>query len=88
MTSSAINDAIRRAAGRNVAPAARERELEQPVGSIGIGRGASAAARPPASTSADVNARIRAGARLARGFTVPGGVNIYDLVDLDDVLDR
>jgi hypothetical protein len=32
-----------------------------------------------------MNERIRAGARIARGFTVPGGVNL-DGVNLDDML--
>jgi len=35
-----------------------------------------------------VNERIRAGARIARRFTVPTGVNLGDVGDLDDLLGR
>jgi hypothetical protein len=87
MTRSAMNDAIRRAAGREPAPEL-EREHERPDGSIGVGQGATCAPpRPRPASSANASARIRAGARLARTFTVPGGVSV-DVGDLDDLLGR
>jgi hypothetical protein len=76
---------LRRAAGREPAPAALELEPAQPDGDLGVGRGGSAAARPPAPmTSQEMSARLRSAARLARGLAAPGGVHL-DGLDLDDL---
>jgi hypothetical protein len=75
---SAFDVAFRRALGREPAPA---RELERPVGDLGLGRGGAAVPSRSASNAA-LNERIRTGARVARAFTVPGGVRLDD-VDLD-----
>jgi hypothetical protein len=80
-----FNDAIRAAAGR-AAPAPAI-EHEQPVGNLGIGVGGAAARVRPPVTNAGVNAKIRAAAQVARGFTVPGGVHL-DAVNLDDLYGR
>jgi hypothetical protein len=79
-----FNAILRRAAGREQAPAL---ELEQPVADFGLGRGGAALPQPRPTSNAHVNARIRAGARVARAFTVPGGVRLDD-VDLDRLYGR
>jgi hypothetical protein len=79
MTRSPFNDALRAAAGRTAAPVP---DQERPLGNIGIGVGGAAAPPPARASSAEISNRIRAGARLARSFTVPGGVNL-DAVDVD-----
>jgi hypothetical protein len=81
MTRSAINDAIRRAAGRNVGRApARELELEQPVGSIGIGRGGAARPQPTRTTSAEISDAIRVAAHRAQNRVDLDGVNLEDVL--------
>lgn len=90
MTHSPINDAIRRAADRNVVPtSARERELERPVGDLGGGKGGCCAMpRPQATSNAAMNNRIRAGITLARHAALAGGIRLDDAVDVDDLLGR
>jgi hypothetical protein len=81
-----FNRAFRLLAGRAPQPVP-ERELERD-GDYGGGRGGTAAMpRPRATSNADVNARLRSAARIARQFTVPGGVNV-DQVDLDRLYGR
>jgi hypothetical protein len=74
-----MNELIRAAAGRG--PVEPPGPAPERVGNIGIGRGG-AAAPARRSTNAAINERIRAGARLARGFTAPGGVHLDDVNDL------
>jgi hypothetical protein len=77
-------DAIRRAAGHRLV-AGQPDEPETKFGDLGGGRGGTAAGRPrPALSHADLNRRIREGARLARQFTIPDGVRLEDF-DLDDL---
>jgi hypothetical protein len=78
-----FNDAIRRAAG-GYAPRS-EPDASVKVGEVGVGRGGGSAPARPVTTSEQISERIRASARIARGFTVPGGVHL-DSVDLDDLL--
>jgi hypothetical protein len=81
-THPAFNDAIRRAAG--YAPRL-EPDAPVKVGDVGVGRGGASAPMRRVTTSEQISARIRTSARIARGFTVPGGVHL-DSVDLDDLL--
>jgi hypothetical protein len=81
-----MNAAIRRAAGRSVDVPRRELDVPK-VGSIGIGRGGGSAPARRKTTGDEVNARIRAGARLARAVSVPGGVRLDD-VNLDELFGR
>jgi hypothetical protein len=74
-----INDAIRRAAGRELVAAQPEPDAPPRFGSIGIGRGGGSAARPrPASTNAEINRRLRLGARIVRDVSLRDGVTIGD----------
>jgi hypothetical protein len=83
-THAAFNDAIRRAAGRGGYPLRRAPDAPVKVGDVGVGRGGGSAPAPRVTTSGQISERIRASARIARGFTVPGGVSL-DSVDLDDL---
>jgi hypothetical protein len=78
-----INAAIRRAAGRGNLPKIPYPDVPR-EGSIGIGRGGGSAPARRKTTSGQINARIRTGARVVRTFTVPGGVNL-DAIDLDSL---
>jgi hypothetical protein len=77
MSGEAFNRLVRIAAGRDV-PAAPE--LERPVGDFGGGKGGSAMPRQRATSNADVNRRIRAGARIVRDVQLRDGL----MLDLDD----
>jgi hypothetical protein len=77
----AFNDAIRRAAGRTPR---LEPDAPVKVGDVGVGRGGGSAPARRVTTSEQISDRIRASGRIARSFTVPGGVNI-DSVNLDDL---
>lgn len=89
MTDSAINAAIRRAAGRGPAPAPRL-ERERPIGDGGIGRGGTCNPLPRhENQDVDMNRLIRGGARLARTFAIPQGVHLDAVdVELDHLLGR
>jgi hypothetical protein len=77
-----MNDLIRAAAGRApVGPPGPAEPTPERVGNIGIGHGG-AAAPARLSTRAAINDRIRDAARVARAFTVPGGVSLGDVDDL------
>jgi hypothetical protein len=79
-----FSDTIRAAAGH--APALVPDE-ERPVGNIGLGQGGAARPAPPArATSMDVSARIRHAVRLQRSFSLPNGVRLDDVGELDDFL--
>jgi hypothetical protein len=87
-----FNDLIRTAAGRVDTPvdvstgddrAATNVGAFAKPGSIGIGRGGTAAVRPKAArTNAEINRRIRRGARVVRDVQLRDGVEV-DL-NLDD----
>jgi hypothetical protein len=82
MTRSPINDAIRRAAGRNLAAPARELELERPVADLGVGRGGAASAQPaPRSTSAEISDAIRVAAHRAQNRVDLDGVSLEDVLE-------
>jgi hypothetical protein len=83
-----MNALLRKAAGHGVD--VPRRELDEPkVGSIGIGRGGGSAPARRKTTGDEVNARLRAGVRLARAVSVPGGVGVnLDAVDLDTLFGR
>jgi hypothetical protein len=77
-----MNALIRRAAGYDgtvLEPARQQRE-----GLIGVGLGGSSAPARRVTTNEQINARIRAGARLVRSVSVPGGVRL-DSVDVDNL---
>jgi hypothetical protein len=65
-----LNDLLRAAAGRAVP------ERERLVGDIGIGRGGACAPSRLTRGIDDVNARIRAAARLARQVSLHGGISV------------
>jgi hypothetical protein len=76
-----MNDLIRRAAGRRVVASPVESEPPPKLGSIGIGRGGGSAARPrPATPNAEINRRLRLGARIVRDVQLGDGLTI----DLDN----
>ncbi len=83
MSNEAFNAVLRRAAAGR-APAL-VRDEEQPVGSIGIGRGGAAAPQRRESDEEQINDAIRRGARIARSFSVPGGVHLDGVADLDNI---
>jgi hypothetical protein len=82
MNAESFNAAVRAASGRaGVAPQS-EPSAAPRVGQIGIGRGGGSAEPPRPSTNELVNERLRRAARLARTFTIPGGVTVEALDDL------
>lgn len=84
MTNEAFNTAIRRAAGR---PRPLERQTPDAPGDLGVGRGGAAAPQPRAATNEPINNVIRLGARAARMFTLPNGVDL-GTIDSDDLYRR
>jgi hypothetical protein len=77
-----MNALIRAAAGRRT-PELLPVEEPEPLGAVGIGLGGTAASRRlQAPDRAAFNQRLRAAAKVARAYTVPGGVTI-DSANLD-----
>ena len=78
MTSTAFNDAIRRAAGYGSAPPPPA--PERPIGHLSIGRGGTGTPHPRPTSNEEVNRRLRAGFRVVRDVQLRGGLAI----NLDD----
>ena len=78
----AFGDLLRAAAGRSPAPVPVQ---ERPVGDAGVGRGGAAGPPRRESGSEAINDALRRGARIARSFTVPGGVHLDGVADLDNL---
>ncbi len=73
-----MNDAIRRAAGRDVS--SLERDVPTHEGSIGIGKGGAATPRRlRPDVSAQMNTAIRDAARIATNRVASDGVNLDDV---------